>query len=140
MGNNKQPITIAATVNVPVATVWTLWTTPTDIMQWNSASPDWHTPKATNDLQPGGTFSYTMASKDGCMSFDFGGTYTAVSTHELIAYTLGDGRKATVTFTANGDTTHITTIFEAEDQNSIELQQAGWQAILDNFKQYAESK
>lgn len=29
--------------------------------------------------------------------------------------------------------------FEAETTNSIELQKEGWQAILDNFKKYAEA-
>lgn len=30
----------------------------------------------------------------------------------------------------------MTTLFDAEEENPIELQRAGWQAIPDNFKHY----
>lgn len=32
----------------------------------------------------------------------------------------------------------VTTIFDAEDSNPIEMQQEGWLAILNNFKKYVE--
>jgi hypothetical protein len=35
--------------------------------------------------------------------------------------------------------TRVSETFELENQNSEELQRGGWQAILDNFKQHAES-
>lgn len=132
-------ITVAATVNAPVAKVWELWKEPKHITQWNSASPDWHTPKAENDLRTGGKFTSRMEARDGSMGFDFGGTYDDVKTNELIVYTMGDGRKAINVFTANGDTTDISITFDAESQNPVELQRGGWQAILDSFKRYAET-
>lgn len=139
MTNNKINITVEAMVNAPIEKVWNYWTTPQHITQWNNASDDWHCPKAENDLTRGGKFSATMAAKDGSFSFDFWGIYDDVIENELIMYTMGDGRKATVTFASIGDVTKVTEIFEAEDQNSIELQQSGWQAILNNFKKHTET-
>lgn len=136
---NKTKVTVEATIKAPVEKVWKLWSTPEDIKQWNSASDDWHTPKAENDLRKGGTFSSRMEAKDGSFGFDFGGVYDEVITHQLIAYTMGDGRTVKVSFTANGNETRLTEIFDAEDQNPVEMQQAGWQAILNNFKKYAET-
>ena len=107
-------------------------------MQWNSASPDWHTPRAENDLRTGGKFSSRMEAKDGSFGFDFGGTYDEVRPHEYIAYTLGDGRRVSITFTSNGNETHISETFEAESMNPVEMQRNGWQAIMDNFRKYAE--
>jgi uncharacterized protein YndB with AHSA1/START domain len=132
-------ITIEATVNAPVEVVWDLWTAPEHITQWNNASPDWHTTKAENDLRAGGKFLSRMEAKDGSFGFDFGGVYDQVITNELIAYTLGDGRKAKISFINEDEETKIVTVFEAESQNSIEMQKGGWQAILDNFKKYAEA-
>lgn len=134
-----EKITIKATVNAPVEKVWKLWTTPEDIMQWNAASPDWHITSSVNDLRAGGTFSARMEAKDGSFGFDFGGVYDEVKTNELITYTLGDGRKVSITFTTNGEQTEVVETFEAEGQNPVEMQRDGWQAILNNFKKYAES-
>lgn len=133
-------ITVQTTVNVAVEKVWEAWSTPQDIMQWNNASPDWHTPKASNDLREGGSFSATMAAKDGSMSFDFAGVYDTVKTHEQIAYTLADGRKVNILFEQKNGGTHITETFEAESIHPLTMQQAGWQAILDNFKKYSQEK
>lgn len=135
----KQKITVQSTVNAPVVKAWKTYNTPADIMQWNNASDDWHTPKAENDLRAGGSFSYTMAAKDGSFSFDFAGIYDDIKKNELVAYTIADGRKVTTTFEPIGNATKVTTTFEAENQNSIELQRTGWQAILDNFKKYTEN-
>ncbi|HVD96832.1 MAG TPA: SRPBCC family protein [Cytophagaceae bacterium] len=137
---NKTVLTIEATVNAPVAKVWEYWNEPKHITQWAFASDDWHAPYAENDLRTGGSFKTTMAAKDGSFSFDFGGVYDNVKKHELIEETLGDGRKVKVIFQANGDQTHIVESFEAEDQNPHDMQQAGWQMILNNFKKYTEAK
>lgn len=133
-----EKITVQTTVKAPIEKVWKLWNNAEDVKHWNNASPDWHTPKAENDLRTGGKFSYRMEAKDGGFSFDFGGTYDEVRTNEYVAYTIGDGRKVTITFTANGNETHISETFDAEGVNPIEMQRGGWQAILDNFKMYAE--
>jgi uncharacterized protein YndB with AHSA1/START domain len=136
---NKTKVTVSADINAPVEKVWKLWNTPADIMKWNSASDDWHTPKSENDLRVGGAFTARMEAKDGSFGFDFGGIYDVVDEHRQISYTLGDGRKVDVLFSSNGNTTSVVETFEAEGTNPVEMQQAGWQAILDNFKKYAET-
>lgn len=107
-------------------------------MQWCQASDDWHAPRAENDLKTGGKFSTTMAAKDGSFSFDFGGVYDEVTEHKLIKYTMGDGRKVSVVFNAQGNATEVIETFEPESTNPEEMQRGGWQAILDNFKKYTE--
>ena len=135
---NKSPITISSTINAPVNKVWEYWTKPEHITQWSSASDDWHTPRAENDLRTGGSFLSRMEAKDGSFGFDFGGVYDEVDTHKKIAYTMGDGRKVKIAFLPNGNQTEIHETFDPESENPIEMQQQGWQAILNNFKKYAE--
>ncbi|MES2630114.1 MAG: SRPBCC family protein [Bacteroidota bacterium] len=137
--NQKQKLTIGVTVSAPVEKVWKMFNEPEHVKKWNNASPDWHTPHAENDVRKGGSFNYRMEARDGSFGFDFGGTYSEVDHEKSLAYTLGDGREVSATFTANGDSTRIDETFEAEGQNPVEMQQAGWQSILDNFKKYAES-
>lgn len=119
-----------------IETVWNAYTNPEHIKNWNAASDDWHCPKATNDLRVGGKFSSTMAARDGSMSFDFSGTYDEIIPHKLIAYTLEDGRKVEVEFQSDEHCTNVIIEFEPEKENSTEMQQNGWQAILDNFAEY----
>lgn len=133
-----EQITIQTTVNAPIKKVWDLWKDPEHIVKWNSASEDWHTTRAENDLRVGGKFLSRMEAKDGSFGFDFGGIYDEVVLHKRIAYTLEDGRKVETDFRQNDSKTMIVTIFDAETENSIELQQNGWQSIMDNFKSYAE--
>lgn len=135
----QSTITVSATVNAPVEKVWNAWNAPEHITKWCQASDDWHAPFAENDLRVGGKFTTTMAAKDGSFSFDFGGTYTTVDVNSEIAYVMEDGRKVLVMFTAEGDQTKVVEVFDPESQNTHEMQQAGWQAILDNFKKYTES-
>lgn len=140
MENKATVITVQTTVNVPVAKAWEYWSKPEHIIQWNSASEDWHTPKAENDLRTGGAFSSRMEARDGSMGFDFGGIYDLVKDHEYIGYHMGDGRQVQIFFTEEGGRTKIVESFDAETENPVEMQQAGWQSIMDNFKKYAESK
>jgi uncharacterized protein YndB with AHSA1/START domain len=137
--NPNTTITVEVMVAVPVATAWKVWTTPEDIRNWNHASDDWHTTHAENDLQTGGRFLSRMEAKDGSFGFDFWGIYDKIIHEKLIEYTLGDNRKVKITFTEQFGSTKLVESFEAESKNSLELQQFGWQAILDNFKKYAES-
>lgn len=133
------PITVASRVEAPLARTWEGWTSPEHVVHWNHASDDWHCPHARNDLRPGGTFAYHMAARDGSVGFDFEGTYDEVELHARIAYTMPDGRKVSVRFEADGDgATRVTETFDPEQVHSVELQQSGWQAILDNFKRYVE--
>ena len=134
-----EKITIKTTINAPIEKVWKYFTEPEFIKQWNNASPDWHTPAATNNLTVGGKFSYTMAAKDGSFSFDFEGNYDAIQENKYISYTIADGRKVEVIFGVSNDTIMVTETFEPEGQNPLEMQRGGWQAILDNFKKLLES-
>jgi len=138
--NNDQPITVQTTVNAPIAKVWEYWNGPEHIPGWAFASDDWEAPSATNDLRPGGTFTTVMATKDGSAKFDFGGTYTAVTENKLIEYNMDeDNRHVKVEFTETPDGVRVTETFDPEHENPAEMQRAGWQAILDNFKKYTET-
>ena len=136
--SSKTVVTIETTVNAPVEKIWEFWSKPEHIVKWCYASDDWHTPSAENDLRVGGKFSSRMEAKDGSMGFDFGGVYDEVEEYKYIEYTMGDGRKVQVHFDSNGNSTKITESFEAEDTNPVEMQRGGWQAILNNFKNYTE--
>lgn len=135
---NKPKITVDAVINTSLEKVWNFWTQPEHIIKWNNASLDWHTPKAENDLKAGGKFLFRMEAKDGSFGFDFEGVYDRVIHHELISYVIADGRKVDVVFSPLGSKTAVSETFEAENTNSLELQEEGWQSILNNFKKYAE--
>ncbi len=137
--NEKTKLTVKITVESPIEKVWKLWTEPIHIVGWNSTSDDWHSPKAENDLREGGKFLSRMEAKDGSMGFDFVGMYTKVEPLRQIEYTLEDDRTVRISFLAEGDKTTITETFEAEHENTLELQQFGWQSIMNNFKKYAEA-
>lgn len=132
-------ITIESRTKAPIDAVWRAWNNPADIMQWNTPSPDWHTPKSTVDLREGGKFLSRMEAKDGSFGFDFEGTYTRVVPHKAIDYTMTDGREVQVEFTERNGAVHIRTTFDAETENSPEMQRDGWQAILDNFVRHVEA-
>ena len=129
-------ITVETTVPVSPELAWEYWTEPRHITQWNQASEDWHTLRAENDLRAGGKFTSRMESKDGKFGFDFWGIYDEVDPHRILASTLGDGRKVHVSFEPVPAGTRIVEAFEAESENSVELQRSGWQAIMDNFRSY----
>ena len=131
-------VTIETTIQAPVEKVWGCWTEPKHIIKWNNASEDWHTPRAENDLREGGRFLSRMEAKDGSMGFDFTGKYNKVRQNVLIDYTLDDGREVRVSFVSRGNVTTVTETFEAEQENPVEMQRTGWQAILNNFKNYTE--
>lgn len=136
--NMKPQITVETTINAPIEKIWEYWTKPEHITKWCNASDDWHAPSATNDLRVGGTFTTRMEAKDGSAGFDFGGTYTTVEEFKKIEYTMGgeDGRKVSIEFIPEGEGVKIIETFEAESQNPVDMQKAGWQSILDNFKKY----
>jgi uncharacterized protein YndB with AHSA1/START domain len=134
----NNPIKVEIIVNVSPEKAWTLFTEPEHIKQWNSASPDWHTPQVENDVRVGGRFRSRMEAKDGSAGFDFAGVYTEVIPNERFAYTMDDGRKVEVRFEKEGEGIRIVEDFEPEAENPPEFQQVGWQTILDNFKKYTE--
>lgn len=134
----KNSITVKALINAPVHIAWQAYTNPVAIMQWNFASDDWFCPSAENDLRVGGKLKSRMEAKDGSFGFDFEAIYEEVIDQKKICYGLADGRKVIITFESDGAKTNVVTTFDAESENSLEMQQAGWQAILNNYKAYAE--
>jgi uncharacterized protein YndB with AHSA1/START domain len=138
MEATRTSITVKTTVDASIEKVWNAWLKPEHITQWNHASNDWHTTAAKNDVRIGGKFSATMAAKDGSASFEFEGVYKNLKTHQLIEYTIADGRSVKIVFESIGSKVQVTETFDAENENPIELQRGGWQAILDNFKKYTE--
>jgi uncharacterized protein YndB with AHSA1/START domain len=133
-------ITVQTTIDASLDHVWACWTEENHITQWNFASDDWCCPAARVDLRVGGEFHYEMAAKDGSMSFDFWGTYTKIEPQKTLEIAIGDGRNMYVTFKEDAAGTTITEQFEPENQNPEDMQQAGWQMILSNFKKHAERK
>jgi len=131
-------ITVQIEVNAPLEHVWKCWSEPSDIKNWAFASDDWGVGDVMNDLKTGGTFKTHMGAKDGSAGFDFEGTYTEIVPLKRIAYDMIDGRKVTVDFNEEEGITTVTEMFEMEGENSEEMQRAGWQAILGNFKKHAE--
>ncbi len=131
-------ITVQTLVNAPIAKVWSAYTTPADIKQWNAASDDWHTTAATVDLREGGAFTSRMEAKDGSFGFDFAGTYTKLVKHKLIEYTMGD-RGAIVEFEAGAKGVKVRVTFDGEPMHSEEQQRQGWQAILDSFAKHVHA-
>lgn len=133
-----EQVEVSVNVNASLEKAWLSFTQEESITHWNFASDDWHCPHATNDLRPGGAMSWRMEAKDGSFGFDLVGEYTAVEPMKSIHYTLGDGRKVAVVFSQEGNSIHVSQTFDAEKMNSVEMQRAGWQAILENYKKYAE--
>lgn len=132
-------ITVETLVKASAQRVWEAWTTPSDIVRWNFASPDWCCPRATIDLRVGGTYSARMEAKDGSFGFDFEATLTKVEAPTLLEYGLGDVRKVQVSFAETPEGVRVRESFDAEDVNSADRQRQGWQAILDNFRLHVES-
>jgi uncharacterized protein YndB with AHSA1/START domain len=136
---NKTKITIEAIISSDVKKVWDYWTNPEHITKWNFASDDWHCPSAENDLRVGGKLKSRMEAKDGSFGFDFEAIYDEVINNKKITFTMTDGRQAITHFENQNGKTKVTTTFAAENENPVEMQRAGWQAILDNFKKYVET-
>ena len=131
-------ITVQALVSASRQKAWETYTEPDHIVNWNFASDDWHCPSAENKLKVGGVYKARMEAKDGAYGFDFEAVYRELDPGHSFTYELADGRQATVSFEEIGNSTQVTVTFDAETQNPLEMQRAGWQAILDNFKRYAE--
>lgn len=138
--NQQSPITIETFVNAPIDTVWTCWNKPEHITNWCAASDYWHAPEAENDLRPGGKFRTVMAAKDGSMSFPFHGEYTRVDEKNAIEYDIADGRHVSVHFQPADGGVKVVETFDPENTHPREMQEQGWQAILNNFKKYTEQQ
>jgi uncharacterized protein YndB with AHSA1/START domain len=133
-------ITVETVVKARLDKVWDAWSNPADIKQWNSAQEDWHTTQSTVDLREGGKFLSRMEAKDGSAGFDFEATYTRIVPKEAIEFRMSDGREVKVEFVERTDGVLVKETFDAETENTPELQRQGWQAILDNFGRHVEAK
>lgn len=133
-------ITVSQTINRFPSQAWTYWTLPEHIQNWYHASDDWGVGEVTNDVRVSGNFSINMHAKDNSAGFDFTGIYSVVEPNNKLSYNITGGREVEITFQQVGENTLVTEIFDAETENSEELQRSGWQAILDNFKKYCESQ
>lgn len=136
---STQKITVETAIAAPIDQVWHAYTTPEDIKRWNTASDDWHTTSATVDLRVGGAFCSRMEAKDGSVGFDFAGTYTKIVERKLIEYSFGE-RVGQVEFTDGNKSVMVRVTFDSETTHSIEQQRQGWQAILNSFCRYVETK
>jgi len=134
----KTKITVEVLINAPLEKVWEQFNGPAHIIHWCFASDDWHAPAAENDFREGGKSKTVMAAKDGSFSFDFEWIYTKIEDLAIVEYVLEDGREVSVQFEQTVNGVKVTETFDPEQQNSLELQRGGWQAILDNFKKYVE--
>lgn len=130
-------IVVDTKISAPIDNIWRAYTDPSHITQWNFASDDWHCPHAVGDLREGGKFSSRMEAKDGSFGFDFEGTYTKIVPQQRLEYNFGD-RTAEIDFIDEQDGVTVRVTFDAETENPVELQRDGWQAILNNFRKYAE--
>jgi len=135
----SEGIAIETVVNKARSEVWILFNLPEHITQWNFASDDWRCPRAENDLRVGGRLCSRMEAKDGSFGFDFEGIYDQIARESKLAYTMPDGRKVETSFEDLEEKTKVRTVFDPDTENPSERQRMGWQAILDNFKKYAES-
>jgi len=131
-------ITVETVVNAKLKDVWTAWSNPDDIKQWNSPDESWHTTSSAVDLREGGRFTARMEAKDGSAGFDFEGAYTRVVPNRIIDFRMSDGREVNIEFDERADGVAIKETFDAETENPPEMQRAGWQAILDNFARHVE--
>lgn len=132
-------ITISATVNADAKKAWDYYTNPEHITKWNFADPSWQCPSASNDMKVGGKYAARMEAKDGSFGFDFEATYDEIVDGEKFTYTMPDGRQVDVAFKKDGNQTEVDVAFDPEGQNPLELQKNGWQAILNNYKNYTEA-
>lgn len=135
-----QKLSISSEINKPIQKVWEAFNNPEHIVNWNFAHESWECPSAKNDLQPGGKLEVRMQAKDGSFGFDLVGIYDEMIENELLRYHFEDDRTIEVRFQKIDDQkTSITETFDPENQNPLEFQRDGWQAILDNFKSYSEN-
>lgn len=131
-------ITVESVIHASLEKIWTAWNTPEDIMKWNAASDDWHTTISRVDLRPGGRFYARMEARNGTVGFDFEGVYSNVIDRQLIEYAMSDGRTVSVRFEEVEGSVKVTETFDADSEYSPEMQQQGWQSILESFKRYVE--
>jgi uncharacterized protein YndB with AHSA1/START domain len=130
-------LSISATVEAPIVTVWDYWNKPEHIVNWYSAGDSLHALTAANVLSAGG-LSRRKAAEGGAVP-DNAGEYTDIEFLKKICFRRADGRNVTVRFDAENGRTVVTETVDYEDLNPTDQQKDGLQSVLDSFKNYAES-
>ena len=133
----SEKITISAIVSSDKDKTWDYYTNPEHITNWNFADPSWHCPSASNDMSIGGKYLARMEARDGSFGFDFEAYYSSINPGESFTYEFAE-RQVSVVFNVHDNGTEVIVSFDPETENPIELQRNGWQAILNNFKNYTE--
>ncbi|MFN5374672.1 MAG: SRPBCC domain-containing protein [Flavobacteriia bacterium] len=136
--SNQEFLEVRAVIEAPLDQVWDKWTQAVHVVNWNFAHESWCCPKAEVDFLVGGGSNYRMEAKDGSFGFDLKATFSAIEEHKQILSVLEDGRNVIVNFNVEGNQTTVVQRFEPEQENPLDMQQGGWQAILNQFKSYCE--
>ncbi|EON74846.1 hypothetical protein ADIS_4678 [Lunatimonas lonarensis] len=134
-----EKITILTAVNAKIEKVWQYYNQAQHIIHWNFATDEWCCPKVETDFIEGGKYLARMEAKDGSFGFDFEAVFDEIREPEWVAYTMGDGPRAEIEFREEGEKTVVKISFDPDQSHSREMQRDGWQAILNNFKKYAET-
>ena len=133
-----KPNAITISVFIPYVTkekVWEALLTPSWIQKWNHASDDWETTTVSVDLRIGGRYKAHMQAKDLSFEFDFETTFTEIKPHESYTYVMDEvNREVKVELIEQKGGVLVKESFDPEEENPIEIQREGWQAILDNLK------
>ena len=108
------------------------------LLHWYFAHESWHCPSAEFTPEAGGTFSIRMEARDGSFGFDFAGRVLEAEFPVRLVAELGDGRAMEFQLTPVEEGCRVDEWFEPESENSHELQQGGWQAILNQFQTYSD--
>lgn len=140
-----EKIKVEVIVKNNIKEAWNKWVSPKNIKEWCHASDDWSVGEVLNDISVGGRFLTNMHAIDNSASFNFEGTYKEIDEYKKIVYIMDKSeneeyvRECEILFEEiNEKETKVTEIFDSESVNSIEMQKAGWQSILDNFKKHCE--
>ncbi|MEY3727919.1 MAG: SRPBCC domain-containing protein [Flavobacteriia bacterium] len=136
--SNQEFLEVRAVIEAPLDQVWDKWTQAVHVVNWNFAHESWCCPKAEVDFRVGGGSNYRMEAKDGSFGFDLKATFLEIEPGTFIASELEDGRKVEVSFQNEVNQTILVQRFEPEQENPLDMQQGGWQAILNQFKSYCE--
>ncbi len=145
-------LTISTKVYAPLAHVRNCMRNPEHITHRAFADAETrHCPWAKgSEPKVGETFTTRMEAKDGSFGFDMAGQYTAVDSLKSRSYVMWsyekdtdfvpEGRVVDVVFQEDGSCgcVTVTETFDAEEIHDLDMQKAGRQAILENFKKHVE--
>lgn len=129
---------VSTTVTAEPAQVWERLFGSEHLVHWYFAHESWCCPSASFDPVAGGSFSIRMEARDGSFGFDFAGEVLEAEMPYRLVARLGDGRSLEIQLTQTPEGTRVDEWFEPESENPHDLQQGGWEAILNQFKTYSD--